>query len=269
MAIYEENEAAAITDWLIEHLTGLKKITRSAQAAKILEPGQESALKEKLARLLTHEPLQYVLQEAWFCGLRFYVDKNVLIPRPETEELVEWIISHCKFPLEPMKILDVGTGSGCIAISLKRRLGKSAVWACDISSGALNVAKKNANDIGVEVIFKEMDFLQGKSRQELPSFDIIVSNPPYIPETDKAAMNANVVKYEPSSALFVPNNDPLIFYRAIAEAGKKHLNPGGIIFAEIHESLGEQVVDLFRSMYYQIELKKDMQNKDRMIKAKN
>ena len=265
--IYELSEATAISDWLIEHLTGIKKSTRSIQSSKSLSPEQEKDLYFKLERLLTHEPLQYVLQESWFCGLKFYVDKNVLIPRPETEELVEWIISDCKFPLQPMKIFDIGTGSGCIAISLKRRLGKTEVWACDLSKPALVVAAKNASDIGVEISFLQLDFLNEQSQEHLPVFDIIVSNPPYIPASDKQDMQANVVEFEPASALFVPDNDALIFYRAIAKAGKGLLASGGLIYAEIHENLGADLMELFKSSGYQVELKKDMQGKDRMLKA--
>src|SRR5258708_14818494 len=149
--IYEEGEAATIADWVMEHLTGAKKTERSNNQKITLTPEQTEKLNSCLQRLMENEPVKYVLNEAWFCGLKFYVDKNVLIPRPETEELVEWIITNCKFPINELKILDIGSGSGCIPIALKRRLGKAEVWSCDISEAALMIAKKNAGNLGVDV----------------------------------------------------------------------------------------------------------------------
>lgn len=267
LAIYEEGEAATMSDWIMEHLTGSKRAVRISQAKKELLPEQTDRLAAILQRLLRHEPLQYVLNEAWFCGLRFYVDKNVLIPRPETEELVEWIITNCKFPIDQLTILDIGSGSGCIPIALKRRLGKAVVWSCDSSPEALTVAQKNARDLGVDVHFKELDFLDSSQREQFPSFDIIVSNPPYIPEKDKGQLQPNVLDYEPAAALFVPDDDPLVFNRAIADFGKKHLNTGGAIYMEIHEDLGTAAAELFRKNGYETELKRDMQGKERMLKA--
>lgn len=266
-AIYEEGEAAAISNWIIEYVTGSKLTDRVFQREKSISPEQEQQLAAYTKRLLAHEPVQYVLNEAWFCGLKFHIDKNVLIPRPETEELVEWVISNCKFPVDKLSILDIGSGSGCIPIALKRKLRKAEVWSCDISEAALETARKNAIDLGVDVNFFLLDFLNEEDRSLLPSFDIIISNPPYVPEKDKQQMQANVLHYEPHTALFVPDNDSLIFYRAVAGFGKNHLNPGGIIYTEIHEALGAAVTALFHEKGYQTELKKDMQGKDRMIKA--
>ncbi|HEY6505327.1 MAG TPA: peptide chain release factor N(5)-glutamine methyltransferase, partial [Chitinophagaceae bacterium] len=223
--------------------------------------------KEFIKRLLAHEPVQYVLNEAWFCGLKFYVDKNVLIPRPETEELVEWVISNCKFPVDTLSILDIGSGSGCIPIFLKRKLRKAEVWSCDVSEAALRIAEKNAATLGADVNFLLLDFLDKEKRNKLPSFDIIISNPPYIPEKGKQQMQLNVLSYEPHTALFVPDNDALIFYKAIAEFGKDHLTPAGTIYTEIHEDQGKAVSTLFESYGYSAELKKDMQEKERMLKA--
>jgi release factor glutamine methyltransferase len=266
-SIYPEEEASQITDWVMESLTGSKKTERMLYKNAVITDKEESELQELTERLIQHEPVQYVLNETWFCGLKFYVDKNVLIPRPETEELVEWIIANCKFPIDKLKILDIGSGSGCIPIALKRKLRKAEVWSCDISEAALMVAKKNANDLGVEVNFFQLDFLDKDQRQKLSSFDIIVSNPPYVPEKDKEQMQPNVLKYEPATALFVPDDDPLVFYKAIADFGKHHLNKNGTIYAEIHESIGNAVAQLFQSHDYTIELKKDMQGKERMLKA--
>ncbi len=265
--IYEVSEAQNISEWVIEKLTGTKKTDRFISKEKLLSPEQVFQLQQWLPRLLQHEPVQYVLQEAWFCGLKFYVDENVLIPRPETEELIEWVVSDCKFPIDKLSILDIGSGSGCIPIALKRRLGKATVLSCDISNGALQVAKKNSALLGADVHFMELDFLNEKQTEQLAVFDIIISNPPYIPEKDKADMHPNVLNYEPATALFVPDNDALIFYKAIAAFGKNHLTQNGIIYAEIHEGLGEATTILFQSNGYRTELKKDMQGKERMIKA--
>lgn len=265
--IYPEGEASQITDWVIEHLTGSKKAERMIYKNAAITEQEEKQLQQYTERLLNREPVQYVLNESWFCGLNLYVDKNVLIPRPETEELVEWIISNCKFPVDELKILDIGTGSGCIPISLKRRIRKAEVWACDISEKALAVAKRNADALGADVNFMQLDILGKEQRNQLPEFDIIVSNPPYVPEKDKAQMQPNVLNYEPPTALFVPDNDPLVFYKAIAVFGKTHLNPKGTIYCEIHENLGSPVEEIFSSSGYTTELKKDMQQKDRMIKS--
>jgi release factor glutamine methyltransferase len=265
--IYPEGEASQITDWAMENLTGSKKAERMLYKNAAITQKEESQLKEFTERLMQHEPVQYVLNESWFYGLKFYVDKNVLIPRPETEELVEWVISNCKFPIDKLSILDIGTGSGCIPIALKRKLRKADVWSCDISEAALQVAKKNAETLGADVNFLLVDFLTNEKTNQLPSFDIIISNPPYIPEKDKEQMQPNVLKHEPHTALFVPDNDALIFYKAIAEFGKDHLNPGGVMYLEMHENMGEEVCDLFNSKGYKTELKKDMQAKERMLKA--
>ena len=266
-SIYSDGEASSMTDWVMEKITGSKKTERMLYKNEGLQPDEVRKLQEITSRLLKHEPVQYILNEAWFCGLKFYVDQHVLIPRPETEELVEWIISNCKFPVDTLRILDIGTGSGCIPVSLKRRIRKAEVWSCDVSANALVVAKKNAESLGTELKLLHLDFLDQNNWSQLPLFDIIVSNPPYVPEKDKSEMQPNVLEYEPPTALFVPDNDPLLFYNAIAEFGKTHLHPGGTIFFEIHENLGEAVSTLLRSQGYLTELKKDMQQKDRMLKA--
>lgn len=271
-SIYSEGETSQITDWVMGHLTGSKKAERMIYKNEAITDKEEIQLKHYSERLLQHEPVQYVLNEAWFCGFRFYVDRNVLIPRPETEELVEWIISTPiaiggKFPVDELRILDIGSGSGCIPISLKRRLRKAEVWACDISEAALTVARRNAEALGTDVNFILLDFLNEEQRKQFPSFDIIVSNPPYVPEKDKEEMQKNVLQHEPHTALFVPDNDPLVFYKAIAEFGKTHLNKAGSIYCEIHENLGEPVTKLFHSHGYTSELKKDMQQKNRMIRS--
>jgi release factor glutamine methyltransferase len=266
-SIYEKGEAASIAELVVEYITGLTKQQRMAARSVMLTIEQEQQLNPILARLLQMEPVQYVLNEAWFCGLKFFVDKNVLIPRPETEELVEWIISNCKFPVPELKILDIGTGSGCIPISLKRRLRKAEVWSIDISEAALQIARQNAATLGNNINFRQSDILKREQWESLPQFDIIVSNPPYIPEKDKARMQPNVLKYEPGTALFVPDDDALLFYKTIAAFGKQHLAKGGSLYFEIHEDLGQAAIELLQHEGYTVELKKDMQQKDRMIKS--
>ncbi len=266
--IYSASEAAAIADLVMEQLTGSDKTERMLYKNNSITREEEEKLGYYTERLLRHEPVQYVLNESWFCGLKFYVDKNVLIPRPETEELVEWIISNCKFPIDQLEILDIGTGSGCIPVTLKRRLRKAVVTACDISETALGIARKNAARLGADVNFLQLDILDRGQWPALPRFNIIVSNPPYIPENNKESMDPNVLQYEPHTALFVPDDNALLFYKAIAELGTSHLNPDGTLFFEIHEDLGPAILDLLAKAGYQAGLKKDMQGKDRMIKAK-
>ncbi len=265
--IYAEVEASQITDWAMEYLTGSKKAERMLYKNAAITIHEETVLQQYTERLMQYEPVQYVLNESWFYGLKFYVDKTVLIPRPETEELVEWIITDCKSQLSAFKILDIGSGSGCIPISLKKKMQNAEVWSCDVSPAALEVAKRNAATIGTDINLIQLDFLDKGKWGQLPSFDIIISNPPYVPEKDIQQMHNNVLNYEPAAALFVPDNDPLVFYKAIAEFGKTHLNKNGSIYTEIHENLGEATMNIFQSAGYMAELKKDMQQKDRMIKS--
>jgi len=265
--IYSDGEAGQITDWVMEYITGSAKAERMIYKNATITQTEEKQVQEYTNRLLQQEPVQYVLNQSWFGSLKLYVDNNVLIPRPETEELVEWIIANCKFPVSELKILDIGTGSGCIPISLKRRIRKADVWAIDISDAALYVAKKNASALGTPVNFRQLDILDETSWNSLPSFDIIISNPPYVPGKDKKQMQPNVLKYEPGIALFVPDNDALLFYKAITRFAKQHLTTDGNLYFEIHEDLGNDTMDLLQSEGFLPELKKDMQQKDRMIRS--
>ena len=268
--IYEPGEANNITELLIESITKLPRSERIIKPNQILSTSQKELLHSSIPRLQEHEPIQYVINEAWFAGMKFYVDRNVLIPRPETEELVEWVVNEVKSQKLKVKILDVGTGSGCIAIALKNKLTGTEVWACDISHEALNIARINADALSATIDFVPLNFLDPHQRKQLPRVDIIVSNPPYVPQNEKAEMKRNVTEYEPATALFVPDSDPLVFYKAIAEFAKEKLNIGGSIYAEIHENLGAQIKDLFLSKGYQtVHLKRDLQGKERMMKAIN
>ena len=282
--IYDESESANIAQLVLEECTGFTRTHLLLNKQQSLTAEQENTIRELLPRLQQHEPVQYLLNKAWFYGMELYVDKNVLIPRPETEELVDWIVKDVKaagldvFERKPMqadvtsqvKILDIGTGSGCIALALKKAMPKAEVWGCDVSEEALTVARRNGAALNIRVDFQGVNFLDESQQKRLPSVDIIVSNPPYIPLRDKDSMRPNVLNYEPHTALFVPNNDALLFYKAIAHFAKKRLHDGGFIYLEIHEELGEAVANLFKSEgYLEVELRKDMQGKKRMVKVEN
>jgi release factor glutamine methyltransferase len=268
--LYELDEASNIAELLMENITKLSRSERIIKGNESLSTPQKRLLQSLISRLQQHEPIQYIIHEAWFAGMRFYVDRNVLIPRPETEELVEWVAKELKSQKSKIKILDIGTGSGCIAIALKKKMPGIEMWACDVSDEALNVARLNADTLHATIDFVPVNFLDTNQRKQLPVVDVIVSNPPYVPKSETKKMKKNVVEYEPSTALFVPDNDPMIFYKAIAEFGMEKLSKGGSIYAEICEDYAEQAKDLFLSKGYQtIELKKDLQGKDRMIKAVN
>jgi release factor glutamine methyltransferase len=265
--VYEEREAANIADWVMENITGWTKIDRVINKNLPLSALQKDILAAYTADLLAHKPLQYVLREAWFYGMKLYVDENVLIPRPETEELVEWIVQETPGSKRPA-ILDIGAGSGCIALGLKKSLPQASVYGCDISAGALSVARRNAAAQQLDITLQQLDFLSQPSWQALPVFDIIVSNPPYIPVRDKATMAANVLSHEPHLALFVANNNPLQYYKAIAAFAQQHLAPGGAVYLEIYEEAGNTVLALFREAgFAHTVLRKDLQEKNRMIKA--
>lgn len=264
--LYEKREAHTIANWVIEHITSLKRIDRIVQKDKSLNDREAALLKDMTAQLLAHRPMQYVLGEAWFAGMPFFVNESVLIPRPETEELIEWIVvENNRNPIR--QILDIGTGSGCIPITLKKKLPDASVMSIDISAGALGVAKINAGSLGAHIDLREMDFLQEESWSALPVVDCIVSNPPYIRLSEKSNMAENVLAYEPALALFVPDNDALLFYKKIAAFAKKHLVAKGHIFMEINEALAPEVIALFQQHGYQTTLRKDLQGKDRMVKA--
>lgn len=263
---YSPGEADAITEIVLEHITNKNRNEIKLYAGLEILPETEVTLNAILERLTNHEPVQYIINEAWFYAMPFYVDKNVLIPRPETEELVHWIVTDNASGKLPVRILDIGTGSGCIPVALQKGIPEADVWACDISREALAVAQKNATEHRATVNLIELNILNPESCNQLPVFDIIVSNPPYIPEKDKNTMHPIVVNYEPSLALFVPDEDPLLFYKAIATFAENHLSNTGDIYLEIHEGLAKPVLTLFKEKNFGVELRKDMQQKDRMIK---
>lgn len=268
--LHEPGEAKAITDIVMEHLTRWKKMDRIIHKKDEINSEQKFRLQTILDQLHNHRPVQYVLHEAWFMGMKLYVDENVLIPRPETEELVEWLVDEWKqMNKKKIRILDVGTGSGCIPIALKRNMSNCEISACDISKAALKIAEINASAQNVFIRFLEVDFLNATQRNSLDEFDCIISNPPYIPGSEKRSLQKHVVDFEPHLALFVPDEDPLIFYSSILDFARNHVDPGGMIFLELHEILAEKVAALFnQSGFSEIELKKDMHGKNRMLKVR-
>lgn len=265
--LYDEREAANITDWVMEHITAKKRIDRLLDKQVALTDVQLFTLDTILQELSTHKPIQYILGEAWFAGMKFFVDGSVLIPRPETEELVEWVWESQKLEVRSQKLLDIGTGSGCIPVALKKKWPELSVTSIEVSEAALKVARQNADILQAEINLLQLDFLNETDWNRLPFFEIIISNPPYIKRSEHSTMKKNVLDFEPPVALFVPDEDALLFYRKIAVFGKTHLSKHGHIFLEINENLGKEVLELYETYGYQVELKKDMQGKDRMMLA--
>jgi len=265
-AIYSLSEATVITDWIFESVINIKKSDLIKNTTLSITKTAHLEITKRLREVLQHKPIQYVLGESWFYSIKLKVNEHVLIPRPETEELVQWIISVASHQPPAISILDIGTGSGCISIALKKHLHAASVTAIDISKDALALAKENATIQKTQIQFLQIDFLDETNWNALPMFDIIVSNPPYIPKNEKDKLDKNVIEYEPHSALFVPDNEPLLFYEKIAAFGKEHLNYNGKIFVETHENYAEKSATLFKeNIYRYVDLKKDMFGKERMI----
>jgi release factor glutamine methyltransferase len=267
--IYDDREAANIADLVMENVTGWKRIDRVTNKQVRMSDASTQQLDRYMKELLTHKPVQYVLHEAWFGGMKLYVDENVLIPRPETEELVDLVIKELKTNASPAtkeetKILDIGTGSGCIPVTIKKNIPSWRVYAVDVSRKALDVAKKNASENDADINFILADMLDENTWEQFPSFDCIISNPPYIPLNEKNLISDNVTKFEPNLALFVPDNDPLIFYKLIARFAEKRLSPAGMIFVEVHENFAEEVKKVF-SFVGDVQIMNDMQGKQRFI----
>ena len=261
--VYSDGEIKAFTRIIATELLGVSQMTFYLKDDITLTAEQQALLDNAIERLKKQEPIQYILGYCDFCGLRFKVTPATLIPRPETSELVEWIASEAA---GYGSILDIGTGSGCIAVSLAQKLPQSKVTAWDISNDALAVAAENSKANGQAVTFEQVDILAYEPTGK--QFDIIVSNPPYIKENEKSAMHSNVLDWEPHTALFVPDNDPLLFYRAIAEKGLFMLTPGGKLYFEINRAHGKETMEMLAALgYTNIELRKDFAENDRMIRA--
>ncbi|PUZ24456.1 release factor glutamine methyltransferase [Chitinophaga costaii] len=267
--LYETREAQNIAHMILEHITGFSKLDRILHKDQSLPPEQEQALDAATTALLQGQPVHYVTGRSWFYGMEFIVNEQVLIPRPETEELVEWIVKEVKAAgSKEVRMIDIGTGSGCIPIALKKELPLATIHAIDISAGALDIARENAHRLGTSIHFYLLNALDTAATQALPTFDIIVSNPPYILEEEKAGMMPQVVNFEPSLALFVPNDDALLFYRAIGILARQKLVSGGKLFFEINEAKGPETLELLTTLgFSRVTLKQDIFGKDRMILA--
>lgn len=265
-SIYDEAESGNIAEWVVEAVTGYRRIVWSRQPGAVLSPAQQDQLEQYTRLLMAHRPVQYVLGECYFMDMKLYVDERVLIPRPETEELADWIVKEWKGK-QGVTALDIGTGSGCLALALKKHLDNASVYAADLSEGALAVVAHNAAALGLSLHRLQADILRAGEWDEWPEADIIVSNPPYITLPEQQSMAAHVLEYEPHMALFVTDNDPLQFYKAIAAFAQKKLRRGGSVFLELHMDHAVATKQYYETLGWHTVLRKDMQGRDRMLRA--
>jgi release factor glutamine methyltransferase len=265
--LYPQREIESFIFLIFEHILNFSKIDIHTKADTKLSFSQINQINEIIVQLKNHRPIQYILGKTEFFGLNFIVSDEVLIPRPETEELVKWIVDEYKN--KKLNILDIGTGSGCIAVSLAKNIPDSCVDATDISEQSLQIAKLNAEKNQVNINFYLHNILNQKSEIRNQKYDIVVSNPPYIRESEKKQMQQNVLDYEPHRALFVPDENPLIFYEAVLKFAEKNLKKNGSIYCEINEALHKENRELFlKYNYSEIQVVKDLNDKYRMICGK-
>jgi release factor glutamine methyltransferase len=272
--VYDDRESESLLYILFEELTGLSRVKILAEPGLVIPEEIHLSIQKAVDRLLDHVPVQYIVGKAHFYGLDFFVDEGILIPRPETEELVEWIIRDHQMNEDQnrqsrsQRLLDIGTGSGCIAITLKKHLPHVKVTGTDIFTAVLKTARRNATHNGVKVTFRKHNILMWEKEKNPGSFDIIVGNPPYIGLSEQKAMKENVLLYEPWIALFVDDESLLLFYDSIAAFARKHLNEGGRLYVEINEKKGKDVVALFKKYgLTDVTLKMDIHGRDRMVRA--
>jgi release factor glutamine methyltransferase len=262
---FESVELGPILSILIEHVTGWDQVQQVIHKDNTISAAQELAFETAATALLEGRPIQYITGKTWFMGEPYIVNDQVLIPRPETEELVDWVIEYAAIKGKVLRILDIGTGSGCIAIAIKKALPEAIVSAIDISTSAIKIAAANAATLKADIEFIALDIL---NTAFLPGqYDVIVSNPPYIPMHEMKNMELQVTDHEPNIALFVPDEDPLVFYKAIARLAKVHLSTNGQLFFEIHYDQGDAMIALLDEMHFHAELRTDLFGKDRMIRA--
>lgn len=266
-SLYPKSEINSFYFILLEHYGNYTTAEVLANVSTQLTDNITKAIQQAITELQTAKPIQYILGETEFFSNRFFADENVLIPRPETEELVDWVLQTYPDKTYPLHILDVGTGSGCIAISLAKALPEAQVTAIDVSPKAIAVAQCNAERNGIKVQFLQRDILQTETLPE--KYDIIISNPPYVRELEKNEMHSNVLNYEPHLALFVPNDRPLLFYEQIATLAQQYLKPKGRLFFEINQYLAaEMQVMLAQKNFTEITLRQDLSANDRMLCAR-
>ena len=262
---YNEREAHSLALWAVETLTGADRVKLLVDASAEVEQVDMAEVDRYERELAEARPIQYIIGRADFCGLQFAVGEGVLVPRPETEELVQWVTEECP---AAHRVLDIGTGSGAIAVALAKFLPTAEVVAMDISEVALDYATRNAATNSVQVQVVQGDAL-GEWWREFEELDVVVSNPPYVPESDRATMHRNVRDYEPDLALFVPDDDLLRFYRAIAEGAAHALRKGGALYFEIYENAAEQMIEMLTEQgWIDIELRRDFNDKNRMIRCR-
>jgi len=267
-ALYDEAEAASIADWVMESLTGKSKVQRRLDGAGTLAQEEAAVLENYTAELLAHRPVQYVLGESYFYGMKLFVDERVLIPRPETEELADWAVGDLKASVpSAVRVLDIGTGSGCLALAVAKAVRGARVTAVDISVDALDVARYNAAREQVPLELLQADILSGQAGT-LPVFDVIISNPPYITRPEQQSILPHVLDYEPHSALFVTDGDPLQFYKAIEQFAREHLAPGGTVYLELHRDFAQETLRYYEGCGWTAILRKDMQGADRMLRCR-
>ncbi len=273
--LYPAREVQALSHTLFSEILNITPASLYISLEKKVEESLVKKVEEAVARLQEMRPIQQILGRTEFYGMTFFVNEHTLIPRPETEELVEWIISELRITNYELRILDIGTGSGCIAVSLKKNIPQGNVYAWDISEQALEVARRNATANSTSITFEQYDILNHtsqiinhKSSIINHKFDIIVSNPPYVCESEKAGMQDNVLRYEPHTALFVADSNPLVFYIAIADFAKQALNKSGLLYFEINAKFGSDTVSMLTEKgFSNVTLKKDINGKDRMVRA--
>ncbi len=267
--LYTKSEADIITRSLFERFAGLKKSDIITHPEYSISENTALALRKALKAILQYTPLQQVIGEAWFYKMKFEINRHVLIPRPETEELVSLVKVSAEKRQTAVTILDIGTGSGCIAITLKKLLPVHNIIALDISEDALDIARRNSTILQTDIRFIATDFLDEEKWHLLPAVDYIVSNPPYIPAGEAPELDKQVAEHEPHIALFVPDNNPLLFYEKIARFGLQHLSKGGEIFTETHENFGEKCSAMFSRYYTNVSMEKDIHGKNRFVTARN
>lgn len=267
-ALYDEREAASISSLVMERLTGMPKNVRIIHKKDLMSDRQEEMFRSYLAELVNHRPVQYVLGEAWFGPMPFYVDESVLIPRPETEELADWLLKDISVFEPGAAVIDIGTGSGCIAVYLKKKRKDLKIRALDISEAALDIAKKNSEILDADLEFILCDIRDHSQWTKIDATDVIISNPPYIPETQKLLLEKHVKDFEPALALFVPDADPIIFYKTIGFFAMQKLKPSGVVFLEIHHDYAREIVEWYGKNGFSVELRKDFSGNNRMIKVK-
>ncbi len=264
-AFYDETERLNLFYLSMEFVLNYNKVDVVLNGNESVLVENQQKIDEVFNRLQNNEPIQYITQQANFFGYDFKVSPATLIPRPETEELVDWVLNEMKKqPQKNWRVLDIGTGTGCIPITIKKEFPLAEVFAMDISTEALNIAKQNAENLNASVTFIEQNIL---STKQLDSYDIIISNPPYVRNLEKAEISENVLQHEPHLALFVDDNDPLIFYRKITQLAQKSLTENGLLFFEINQYLGNEMQEMVSGYFKSIELKKDFIQNDRMMKA--